>query len=282
MQLLPLALALLAGCSAGCAADAPAQSAVTAPPTQESGAREPFDHTHARGDALLKTHVRGPLFDYAAVAKAPAELEAYLAELAAVTPAELAGWSEAQRFAFWVNVYNAYTVKLIVDNLPLESIQDLDGMFGLASVFDRSWIPLEALHPSGKAKPLSLNDVEHGILRKRFEDARLHAAVNCASWSCPPLRAEAFVATKLDAQLEEQMQAFVADRERNPFDRDAGVARISKIFEWFEEDFVRDAGSVRAYLLRFSGEEDSAFLRDAKIRHAEYDWKLNALPPEYD
>ena len=287
---------LLAGCATASQAEVEAprpgqeesvESGPVSPPVTDPGtdARQQdgndvapaFDQTHARWTKVLKANVKGPLFDYAAVAKDPSELKAYLAELESVTPEALAGWTREQRYAYWINAYNAYTIQLIVDNLPLKSIRDLSGSFGLSSVFDKAWIPLEPHHPKGKKKKLSLNDIEHEILRPRFEDARVHAAVNCASWSCPPLLGEAFVAARLEKQLDAQMRAFVADRDRNVFDRGKKVARISKIFDWFRSDFDRDAGSVRAYLLKYASEEDAAFLRDAKLRHVDYDWKLNAV-----
>lgn len=259
-----------AGNSIGSGTGAQEQEAAPAP--------APFDHTHAAWDAILREHVQGPLFDYAALAKRRAPFDSYLGELEAVSADQLAGWTKDQRFAFWINVYNAYTVRKVIDNLPLKSIRDLDKNLGLTNVFEQSWIPLNALHPSGKDKRLSLNDVEHEILRKRFPDARVHAAVNCASWSCPPLLGEAFVADRLDDQLTAQMRAFLADRDRNSFDTKKGVARVSRIFDWFKDDFVRDAGSVRDYLLRYAPADDQAFLRAAQVKFLDYDWKLNAPP----
>jgi hypothetical protein len=240
--------------------------------------RTAFDHSHAAWTEVLRTCVRDGGFDYARLKEDPAPLAAYLAELQAVTPAELAGWSEAQRFAFWINAYNAHTIHKVVENYPLESIKDLSGAFGLKSVFDREFIPMRAHHPEGKDDELSLNDIEHGILRKQFRDARLHAAINCASKSCPPLRAEAFVAERLEAQLEEQMRAFVNDPARNRIDPARKELAISQIFEWFAADFERDAGSVREYLARFAPADSAEFLRSTRLRYLDYDWDLNDVP----
>ena len=234
-----------------------------------------FDHAHGGWNELLSRHVRGDAFDYAALKKDPSPLKAYLKQLHAVTPDQLSSWSKEQRFAFWINVYNAHTIEKIVDNYPLKSIKKLSGALGLNSVFDDRFIDMPLFHPKGKQKKLSLNDVENEILRKRFQDARLHAAINCASYSCPPLLGEAFVAAELDGQLERQMRAFLADPKRNRYDTDKGVLRLSKIFEWFEGDFERDAGSVRDYVLRFGPPEQADFIRTAKIRHIDYDWALN-------
>ena len=134
---------------------------------------------------------------------------------------------------------------------------------------------MRAHHPGGKDEDLSLNDIEHGILRKKFKDARVHAAINCASASCPPLRAEAFVADRLDAQLDEQMRAFVTDGSRNHLVREKNRLELSEIFQWFAEDFERDAGSVKDYLARFAAPEDADFIRKAKVSYIDYDWDLN-------
>ena len=234
-----------------------------------------FDHEHKAWTAVLSKHVKGDRFNYKAVKEDQAALNDYLKTLHAVTPAELKGWKKEQRFAFWINVYNAHTIKKIVDNYPLDSIKDLSGAFGLKSVFDNEFITMKAHHPKGDDDKLSLNDVENGIIRERFKDARLHAAINCASFSCPPLLNGAFVASKLEKQLDVQMRAFVIDTKRNRFDKKKGEARISEIFKWFDKDFERDAKTVRAFLIRFAPEEDAEFLAKAKIRYIDYDWDLN-------
>jgi len=166
----------------------------------------------------------------------------------------------------------------VIDNYPLKSIRKLDGAFGLKGVFDKDFIPMKAHHPEGKDEELSLNDIEHGILRKKFRDARVHAAINCASKSCPPLRAEAFTAEKLDAQLDEQMRAFVNDPARNRIDPAKKELEISEIFKWFEEDFERDAKSVKEFLVRYVPPERAELVRNAKIRYLDYDWDLNDVP----
>ena len=124
--------------------------------------------------------------------------------------------------------------------------------------------------PSGKNKKLSLNDVEHKILREQHKDARLHAAINCASYSCPPLRNEAFTADKLDAQLEEQMRKFVNDPKRNRIDFAKGRLRLSKIFDWFKKDFERDAKSVKEYFVRYAPKDQADRIRALKIKYIDY------------
>ena len=278
----PLALCLLAFSAACQPASEPAafrsQLGPEVGPGSGQGSGRPsatFDHSHGLWNTILREHVEGDRFDYAGLEADRAKLDAYLAELAAVTPATLLSWSEAQRFAFWINAYNAFTVERVVDAYPLQSIRDLDKLLGLASVFEQRFIPLNALHPEGKDEKLSLEDIEHRILRVRFRDARLHAAINCASESCPPLANEAFVAERLNEQLETRMRAFLADSKRNRFDHEKNRLLLSPIFKWFDGDFERDAGSVRAYVARFAPAGEAELVERAKIDYLDYSWDLN-------
>jgi hypothetical protein len=256
----------------------PAASGTSSAPTStQDGAA--FDHSHAAWTKVLQAHVKADRFDYAALAKDPAGLKDYMKALRAVTPAQVKSWGREQRFAFWINAYNAHTILKVVDNLPLKSIRDLDGAFGLKSVFDDEFIAMKAFHPDGADDKLSLNDIENGILRKEFEDARLHAAINCASFSCPALLNEAFTAEKLDEQLTARMRGFLADLKRNVFVREKGQLKLSEIFKWFRADFERDAGSVGEFLARYVAESDADFVRKAEIRYVDYDWSLNGVEP---
>ena len=248
--------------------------------TNQETTSDGFDHSHGTWSEVLSDHVRGGSFDYRALKKDPGKLETYVQTLHAVTPDQIASWTKDQRFAFWINAYNAHTIQKVIENYPLDSIRDLNKMFGLKSIFDNEFIEMRAHHPDGKKDELSLNDIENGILRESFKDARLHAAINCASVSCPNLRNEAFVADELDVQLEEQMRAFVADESKNRLDRKKGRVRISEIFKWFKGDFERDADGVRAYIARFSPEADREFIREARIDYIGYDWDLNDVAEE--
>jgi hypothetical protein len=230
-----------------------------------------FDHTHRLLDEVLKESVRGDRVDYRGVDRA--KLSKYLEQLGGVTPEALGSWTRKQRFAFWINAYNAHVIDLVLEHYPVESIEDVGSL--LSPVWKKEFIRMNVLHPDGDEDRLSLDDVEHKILRPRFEDARVHAAINCASISCPPLRAEAFVAERLDEQLDAQMRAFVVDESRNRYDKANGVLYLSKIFDWFEEDFARDAGSVKQYLFRYAPKPLHPFIQGAEIGYLDYDWSLN-------
>ncbi|NOT28992.1 MAG: DUF547 domain-containing protein [Planctomycetes bacterium] len=237
-----------------------------------------FDHSHARWSAVLAACVREGGIAYGKLKADHAELDAYLAALHAATPAELAGWSDAQRCAFWINAYNAHCVRRVLDAYPLKSIRRLDGAGGMNTVFAKPFIPMRAHHPGGKDAELALNDIQDGILRKRFKDARVHAALHNGSKSSPKLRAEAYTADELDAQLGEQMRTFINDPARNRIDLGTKELALSEVFKWFAEDFEREARSVPEFLVRYAPAEKAEFLRAAKIRWLPYDWELDDVP----
>ena len=208
-----------------------------------------------------------------------AALSAYLGRLSSVSAAGYAGFAPAQQMAFLINAYNAFTVELILTRYPkLDSIKDLGSLF--QSPWKREWVPL-------LGRTMSLDDIEHGTLRVRgrFDDPRIHFAVNCASIGCPMLREEAFVAERLDAQLDEQALRFLSDRTRNRFDPKSGQLRVSKIFDWYGEDFRlghRGITSLSSYLGRFAdvlaeAPADRERVRSGKpdIGFLDYDWALN-------
>jgi hypothetical protein len=220
-------------------------------------------HQHQIWDELTKKHVteKGYL-DYKGMVKDSTKLNKYLKQLSENHPND--SWSSNQRKAFWINAYNAFTVKLIVDNYPVKSIKDLGGsIYRVNTPWDIKFINIGD-------NEYHLNDLEHNILRKEWEDARIHSAVNCASISCPALRAGAFTADKLDEQLDEQMRLFINDKTKNVITEKS--AKLSKLFKWFSGDFKNNAPSVIAYINKFSTTKLS---EDANIDYLEYDWNLN-------
>ena len=248
-----------------------------------------FDQTHAAWTALLRKHVRlvrggqATQVAYAGFAADRARLKAYLDSLSAVGPAVFATWSKAERQAFLINAYNAFTVELILTRYPdLKSIKDLGGL--LSSPWKPRWILL-------LGDKVSLDDIEHAMLRKRgdYDDPRVHFAVNCASIGCPALREEAFVAARLDAQLDEQTLRFMSDRTRNRYDARRGRLELSKIFDWYGEDFRlghRGIASLPAFAARYAEQLADAPADRERIRaglvdivFADYDWSLNDATP---
>jgi hypothetical protein len=140
-------------------------------------------------------------------------------------PPDKKEWSESAQLAYWINVYNAFTIKLIIDHYPVESIKDIGSKIQVPfinSPWDIKLIEIEG-------KKYDLNNVEHSILRKDFEEPRIHFAIVCASFSCPKLRREAFTAEKLEEQLQEQAVDFINDPAKNSISKNK--AEVSKIFQ---------------------------------------------------
>jgi Protein of unknown function, DUF547 len=223
---------------------------------------------HSAWDALLKQHVavlagaHESRLDYAGMARDRAALKAYLDSLSRVGAAEFEGWPKNERKAFLVNAYNAFTVEKILTRWPdIRSIWDFGKFFG--NPFKDDFFTL-------LGRPMTLDGIEHGMLRKKgdYDDPRVHFAVNCASIGCPMLREEAYAAARLDAQLDEQARRFLGDRSRNRY-RD-GRLEVSKIFDWFREDFEPREKYFERYaaVLGYPGGA-------VPVDFLDYDWSLN-------
>jgi hypothetical protein len=237
-----------------------------------------FDHTHARWNGLLQKHVRWlddkvqSGVDYAGFMAERAALKQVLDAYSAVAPAEFAGFDSKQQMAFLINAYNAFTVELILTRYPdLKSIKDL------GSLFTSPW-KIQFFTLLGKEHHLDW--IEHEQLRPKFADPRIHAAVNCASIGCPALRPEAFVAPKLEAQLDDGMQRFLADRTRNRVAD--GKLELNSIFKWYREDFETGSGGLAGYMAahaaqlgRTPAEQQQVRERKLPIVFLDYDWSLN-------
>lgn len=223
-----------------------------------------YDPTHARWTDLLVKHVKDGAVDYQGMKKDKAALETYLTALESVPKETYTGWSDQEKIAFWINAYNAYTVKLIVDNFPVKSIKDLSPFLG--SVFNKSFIPLKKLHGAN----MSLNAIEHDTLRATFAEPRVHFALVCASKSCPPLRNEAYRGKDLNHQLDDQARVFLKDSTKNRYDPKSNTLHLSKIFDWFEEDFKKTKGSVRDFVAQYLEVPKSV-----DLEYLDYDWSLN-------
>jgi len=217
---------------------------------------------HADWDQLLKAHVRDGLVDYKGFMKDKERLHAYCELLSKNAPSDKA--SKNTKLAYFINVYNAQTVKLIVDNYPVESIRDLHPTLKIPGV-NSVWHITKFMVGNTE---MSLNDVEHEVLRK-MDEPRIHFAINCASMSCPPLRNEAYTAEKIDAQLADQAKIFINSPRYNKVAKDR--VELSKIFSWFEGDFKKN-GTLIQFLNKYSKVQ---IVESAKVDHLDYDWNLN-------
>jgi hypothetical protein len=246
-------------------------------------AQTAFDH--GAWTALLKKHVvllrkgQASQVRYAGMAADRAALKAYLDALSAVGAAPFKAWPKPAQMAFLINAYNAFTVELILTRYPkLDSIKDLGRL--LSTPWKPKWIPL-------LGDTVSLDNIEHDMLRARgrFDDPRVHFAVNCASIGCPMLREEAYLPERLDAQLDEQALRFMSDRTRNRYNAERGRLEVSKIFDWFGEDFRlghKGIASLPAFLGRFAdvladapAERERVRAGSVDVAHLDYDWALN-------
>ena len=197
--------------------------------------------------------------DYKKWKQSPQKLDAYLEYLTKTAPNN---WSADKEKAFWINAYNAYTVKLILDNYPLKSIMDIkeNGKNAWGISFAKVG-----------GKTYTLNQIEHEILRKKFKDPRIHVGVNCASYSCPQLANYAFTEKNVDSRLELLIKQFINDTKRNKIS--AHKAEVSEIFNWFKDDFTQN-GTLIDYLNKYS---ETKLKSDAAISFLTYNWNLNGM-----
>lgn len=212
-------------------------------------------------DDLLLSHVDNGFVDYDGIALDP-RLDDFIDQLATTAPEDLA--TPAEQKAFYINAYNAIAIRGILDG------QSPDSLFGRSRFFKR--MRFDVLGES-----MSLEDIEHGRLRP-MGDARIHFAIVCASLSCPRLASRAYRPATLDAQLDTAAEQFLNDPTRNVFDSNRRVAYVSQIFDWFEEDFVANAGSLQNYMARFVTDQASARVlrgENFEVNFREYDWGLN-------
>ena len=226
---------------------------------------------HGPWDTLLKRHVvlleggKASKLDYAGVAAEHEALRAYLSSVSAVKQAEFDAWPKAEQMAFLINAYNAYTVEKVLTRYPeIRSIWDFGKVFG--NPFRDEFFSLLGARAS-------LDGIEHGILRKRYAEPRVHYALNCASVGCPMLREEAYAGARLESQLEEQALRFLSDRSRNRY-RD-GRLEVSKIFDWYKEDFEPRERYFARYAKVLGMPEGLGSSSPPRLAFLDYDWSLN-------
>ena len=215
-------------------------------------------------DTLLARHLHEGQVDYGALARDRGPLERFLASTREVRPDT---WPEADQIAFWVNVYNARVLEGVVRRPGLKSVLDVGRFLGVPTLgFFRD-------KARSGGRDLSLDDIEHRILCKRFREPRVHFVLNCASASCPVLPSRALEAATLEATLEAATRAFLADTARNRVAPDATL-ELSSLFKWYRADFEAASGSLPAFIAEHA---PSARPIDAsaRIRFLDYDWALN-------
>lgn len=223
-------------------------------------------------DALLKRFVRSSQdgvnrVDYAAFGKSgKTALDKVITDLTALP---ISAYARDEQFAYWVNLYNAVTLKVILDHYPVETIRDVDISPGLFAdgPWDKDLVSVEG-------ESLSLNDIEHRILRPIWQDPRIHYAVNCASIGCPNLAIDAYDGAMLEVMLDAAARAYIND-PRGVTITNRKVT-VSKIYDWFQEDFGGSTQSVLAHLKRYAAPALAERLNSINdIQGTDYDWTLN-------
>ena len=227
---------------------------------------------HSAWDALLRAHVRPgvagvAMVDYRGLADKQATLDAYLSDLAAVP---ISRFNRDEQFAYWINLYNALTVDLILEHRPEASIRDIDispGLFGIGP-WDKELIRVES-------EALTLNDIEHRILRPIWRDPRIHYGVNCASIGCPDLQPTAFTGANADQLLTEAARTYI--NHPRGVTVSGGKVTVSRIYDWFIEDFGGSESGVIAHLSQYAAPELKRQLAEiGDLSDSAYDWSLNA------
>ena len=212
---------------------------------------------------LLAKYIKPDGVDYAGLKKEENRLDQYLKLLENTDPDKL---PRNEQYAYYINAYNAWTIKLILSDYPgVKSIKDFGTI--LQSPWQKEWVRING-------KTVTLDHVEHDILRPRYKDARVHFAINCSAASCPPLRPEPYLANALDRQLTDSTRSFVNDA--GSYRLEGNTLYVSRIFKWFSEDFNDDA--LGFYLQYAEGElkEKLSKNKDSiKVKYLHYDWSLN-------
>jgi hypothetical protein len=241
-------------------------------------------------EAVMQSFVDNDgLVDYKGLKADRDRLDAFADSIAKIDKKTFAKWSEKEKIAFWINAYNGLTLKTIIDNYPIKPtfpasiIHPKNSIRQIPGVWDK-------LKFSIMDDKLTLDDIEHNILRQDFNEPRIHFAIVCASISCAKLSREAYTADNLDARLESQTRQFLNNRGKFFIDREKGAVYLSPYFKWFGRDFVKSYGTDEKYLKRsqteraslnfisgYLDEKDREYLLSAKysITYLDYDWSLN-------
>lgn len=230
-----------------------------------------FDHDHRTYGELLSRHVKRngaqTLVDYGAIKKDPSQLRTYVAALSKVTEKEYQQWTEEQKLAALINGYNAWTIELIVENYPVKSIKKIGPFYST---------PWKQEFIEWLGEKVSLDDIEHETIRKKFKEPRIHFALVCAAMGCPTLQEKPFRASELEGQLKKASSEFLNDRNKNNYaiQGEELVLNLSSIFKWYGGDFGTEE-QLRNYILEEMNLVDEAKGKQVKVNYLDYDWGLN-------
>lgn len=244
-----------------------------------SAATADFDHSHALFHQDLQAYVKDGSVDYRSWSDNDQRLNQYLQALKSAQPDD---WSREQKLAFWINTYNAWTIRQILDFYPFTEEKRTTRRFAVNSIRQIKGV-WKAFRFDAGGRRLTLDEVEHKILRAELNEPRIHFGVVCASIGCPALSNEVFRPDTLDAHLDRMARGFVNDPGKNRVDHEKRTIYLSKIFEWFGEDFETYAKNGRSGPVSFAAQHLSAKDQDAvmhgrkkyRVDYLAYDWSLN-------
>ena len=223
-----------------------------------------LDHEHKDFTEILAKHTTPSGVRYSQLKKDKKELKSYLQDLSKVTLEDFNTWDKNDQISFFLNLYNAATLDLVLKHYPIKSFKDeVGGEKG----------PWKLPAVKTFQRTFTLDQIEHEYLRKLYNEPRIHFALNCASAGCPPLRSVAFTGTKLEEQLEEQTKAFLSGKHNKLSGKSL---TLSPLFDWFKEDFVKKSGSVEAFVNPYFPQKKISRGK-VKISYSEYGWSLNDL-----
>ena len=243
-------------------------------------------------DVLSKYVDKEGLVNYKALKANREDLDRFTRELADLDSAVYTTWTYKEKIAFWINAYNALTLQVIVDRYPIKAGVIASAKYPKNSIRQISGVWDKITFPV-MGKPMTLEDIEQGTLRKKFAEPRIHFALVCAAMGCPRPRDEPYTGDKLEGQFADQTRSFVAEHTKFHTGQERDLVHISPIFKWFGEDFVPTYGTsmefaghepeeraVLNYLSKYLSEQDQQYLEqgDYQIKYLDYDWTLNEQP----
>lgn len=237
-----------------------------------------FDHQYQQYGNVLRKYVKNSRVDYASLQQDRTGIDGFVKDLAAVTGAEYGSWSRDQQLAFWINAYNGWFLQIVIDRYPLRGKRLFGALYPENSVqrIPGIW---DNIKITAAGRSVSLNDIEHKIIRRLFQEPRIHFAIVCASVGCPVLASEPYLPETLSSQLDEAAKKFLNDPAKARWNEREKKLEVSPIFEWFPEDFEAAGGPV-AFVTRYGPDSLVSLVktRKFKVDYLEYDWSLNDIP----
>ena len=230
-----------------------------------------FDHNHSLFKNVLSTYLSRDgletFVNYKKLKNDSEDLDKYISALKGVTKSQYNTWSEEEKLAVLINGYNAWTIKLILEHYPVSSIKKIGSFF--KSPWDIKFI-------NWLGEEVSLDHIEHEVIRKDFKEPRIHFALVCAALGCPPLQEEPYQASKLSEQLKKASSEFLNDQNENRYKvkDDVVELKVSSIFKWYGKDFGSEKELIN-FLVNEMGIKDKIKTRKVEISHLDYDWGLN-------